>query len=246
MVPFDIDDRFDPMMPITRARDDFRFLSLLTSKETVGVHMIDFAKDNPTVGNVTLTMNDGPVDLHPSWALRPVLVLETREATPKTKLVFSRGELAIDPGKPVDPSATSEVLDLETLVFERDATASDKPFRKTGGAACTVTYAFKTDTDFQCYRAFDPKRPMRASPAVRMQASQLLVGHFAGSEGHGIAFPDYCRQADPIILQPKGDTFVQTVESLGKGNELKRKVTCTALTANADVSGPIKHKAYTN
>ena len=246
MVPFDIDDRFDPMMPITRARDDFRFLSLLTSKETVGVHMIDFAKDNPTVGNVTLTMNDGPVDLHPSWALRPVLVLETREATPKTKLVFSRGELAIDPGKPVDPSATSEVLDLETLVFERDATASDKPFRKTGGAACTVTYAFKTDTDFQCYRAFDPKRPMRASPAVRMQASQLLVGHFAGSEGHGIAFPDYCRQADPIILQPKGDTFVQTVESLGKGNELKRKVTCTPLTANADVSGPIKHKAYTN
>jgi hypothetical protein len=130
------------------------------------------------------------------------------------------------------------VLGLETLVFERDAAASDKPFLKTGGAACTVTYSFKTNSDFQCYRAFDPNRPMRASPAARMQASQLLVGHFAGREGHGIAFPDSCRQADPIILQPKGDTFVHTVESIGKG----RKVTCAPLNANADVSGPIKHR----
>ncbi|MBA2397768.1 MAG: hypothetical protein H0V72_03565 [Bradyrhizobium sp.] len=243
MVPFDIDDRFDPMMPITRAKDDLRFLSLQTSEKTVGVHMIDFSKDNPAVGNVILSMNGSPVDLHPSWALRPVLVLETREANPKTKLVFSRGEMAIDPDKPIDPAATSEVLGLETLVFERDAAASDKPFQKSVGATCTVTYSFKTNTDFQCYRAFDPKRPMRASPATRMQASQLLVGHFAGREGHGIAFPDFCRQSDPIILQPKGDAFVQTVESLGKEGELRRKVTCTPLNTNAEVSGPIKHRA---
>jgi hypothetical protein len=156
--------------------------------------------------------------------------------------VFSRGEVAIDPDKPVDPAATSEVLGLETLVFERDAAASDKPFQKTGGATCTVTYEFRTNSDFQCYRAFDPKRPMRASPAARMQASQLLVGHFAGSEGHGIAFPDFCRQGDPIILKPKGDGFVPTVEQLGKEGELRRKVTCTPINTNADVSGPIKHK----
>lgn len=241
MVPFRIDDSFDPMMPITRARDDFRFLSLQTSETDVSVHMIDFSKDNPAVGNVPLTMNGIPVKLDPSWAARPVLVLETRDATPKTKLVFSRGEIAIDPDKPVDPSATSEALGLETLVFERDAAASDKPFQKAAGASCTVTYTFRTNSDFPCYRAFDPKRPMRASPATRMQASQLLVGHFAGREGHGIAFTDACRQADPIILQPRGDTFVQTVESVGKGNELKRKVTCAPLNSNADVSGPLKH-----
>ena len=246
IVPFNIDDRFDPMMPITRAKDDFRFLSLQTSEEAVSVHMIDFSADNPGVGKAPLTMNGNPVNLHPSWALRPVLVLETRETVPKTKLVFSRGEMAIDPNKPIDPAATSEILDLETLVFERDAAASDKPFLKTGGAACTVTYSFKTNTDFQCYRAFDPNRPMRASPASRMQASQLLVGHFAGRERHGIAFPDYCRQADPIILQQRGDAFVQTVESIGKEGELKRKVTCTSLNANADISGKIKHKAYSN
>ncbi|MBN8992961.1 MAG: hypothetical protein J0H42_32400 [Rhizobiales bacterium] len=240
MVPFKIDDRFDPMMPITRAKDDLRFLSLLTSDTAVSVHMTDFSKDNPAVGKLTLTMNGSPVDLHPSWALRPVLVLETREATPKTKLVFSRGEIAIDPDKPIDPAATSEVMGLETLVFERDAAASDKPFQKAAAASCTVTYEFKTNSDFPCYRAFDPKRPMRASPATRMQASQLLVGHFAGHDGQGIAFPDSCRQADPIILQPKGDTFVQTVESIGKGNELKRKVTCVPLNSNADVSGPLK------
>jgi len=242
MVPFRIDDRFDPMMPITRAKDDFRFLSLQTSEAEVSVHMIDFSKDNPAVGDALLTMNGTPVKLHPSWALRPVLVLETREATPKTKLVFSRGEMAIDEDKPIDPSATSEVLGLETLVFERDAAASDKPFQKAAGASCTVTYAFKTNSDFPCYRAFDPKRPMRASPAARMQASQLLVGHFAGRGGHGIAFPDSCRQADPIILQPKDDTFVQTVESVGRGNELRRKVTCVPLNTNADVSGRLRHK----
>jgi hypothetical protein len=241
MVPFDIDDRFDPMMPITRTKNDFRFLSLQTSDERVSVHMIDFSKDNPAVGNVTLAMNGKPVDLHPTWALRPVLVIETREPTPKTKLVFSRGEVAIDPDKPVDPAATGEMLSLETLVFEREAADSDKPFRKSAGATCTVTYAFNTNSDFPCYRAFDPKRPMRASPAARMQASQLLVGHLAGHNGHGIAFPDFCRQADPIILQPKGDTFVQTVESIGKGDELKRKVSCAPLNTNIDVSGPIKH-----
>jgi hypothetical protein len=241
MVPFSIDDRFDPMMPVSRAKDDFRFLSLQTSEKAVSVHMIDFSKENPAVGNVTLTMKGSPVELHPSWALRPVLVIETREATPKTKLVFSRGEMAIEPGESIDPAATNEVLDLETLVFERDAAASDKPFLKTGGAACAVTYSFKTNSDFQCYRAFDPKRPMRASPAARMQASQLLVGHFAGREGHGIAFPDYCRQAEPIILQPKGDTFVQTVESIGKDDELKRKVTCVPLNASEEINGPIRH-----
>ena len=41
-----------------------------------------------------------------------------------------------------------------------------------------------------------------------MQASQLLVGNFAGRDGHGIAFPDFCEKSDPIILRPEGDTFM--------------------------------------
>src|SRR5262249_26965104 len=159
---------------------------------------------------------------------------------PKTKLIFSRGELATDPDKTVEPSANSEALTLETLVFERDAAApADAPFARTGGATCTVTYAFRTNTDFPCYRAFDPKRPMRASPAARMQTSQLLVGHFAGPGGQALAFPDFCRKAEPIILAPKGDTFLPTVPSVGE-QFLTRKVTCAPLNAPADIGAPIK------
>ena len=49
-VPFTIDDRFDPMMPITRKKDDLRFLSLETSKESVGVRM-----RQPAVTSMALT-----------------------------------------------------------------------------------------------------------------------------------------------------------------------------------------------
>jgi hypothetical protein len=246
IVPFNIDDRFDPMMPITRKKDDLRFLALEASRETVSVRTVDFAKDNPAVANVNLTMNGSAIDLHRSWALRPVLVLETKGAAPKTKLVFSRGEIAVDRGKTVDPEANTEALSLETLVFERNAAASsDEPFSKTAGASCTVTYTFKTNTDFPCYRAFDPKRPMRSSAAAKMQASQLLVGHFAGPNGHGIAFPDFCRRSQPIVLMPKGDAFVPVTESIGDEDEFKRTVTCDPLSSSEDVGGAIRYKSYT-
>ena len=242
-VPFNIDDRFDPMMPITRKKDDLRFLSLETSKESVGVRMVDFSKEKPGVENVDLTMNGSAVDLHRSWALRPALVLETKGTAPKTRLVFSRGEIAVDKGKTVDPDTNTEALSLETLVFERSAAAaSNEPFVKTAGASCTVTYTFKTNTDFPCYRAFDPKRPMRSSAAAKMQASQLLVGHFAGRNGQGIAFPDFCRRSEPIVLQPKEDGFVPVTESIGDEDDFKRTITCDPLNSNEDVAGPVKHK----
>jgi hypothetical protein len=246
IVRFNIDDRFDPMMPITQKNDDLRFLSLEASGSSVHVRMTDFDKDAPAVGNVRLTMNGSDVDLHRSWALRPMLVLETKDAQPKTKLVFSRGEIAPGPDSLVQPAANTEALSLETLVFERDAAAAaDTPFLKTGGAACTVTYRFKPSSDYPCTRAFDPKRPMRSSLAAKLQASQLLVGHFAGRDGHGIAFPDFCWKANPIILKPQGDTFVPPSEPVGEGAQT-RNVTCEPLNATADVLGPIKHRAAAN
>jgi hypothetical protein len=237
MARFNIPDRFDPMMPITRTRDDLRFLSLERTDDKVGVRMIDFAKDDPQVGNVSLLMNGSEVDLHSSWALRPVLVLETRGANLKTRLVFSRGEIA---GKPADP-ITSESLSLETLVFERDAAApSDAPFVKTGGATCTIKYRFQSLPDYPCYRSFDPDRPMRASAAAKMQASQLLVGHFAGRGGYGIAFPDFCLKALPIILKPEDDTFVPLKKSVGTRGDITRRVTCAPLNSIDYISGPIR------
>jgi hypothetical protein len=83
---------------------------------------------------------------------------------------------------------------------------------------------------------------MRSSAAAKMQASQLLVGHFAGRNGHGIAFPDFCRRSEPIVLQPKGDGFVPVTESIGDEDDFKRTITCEPLNSNEDVAGPVKHK----
>jgi hypothetical protein len=243
-VSFHIPDSFDPMMPITRTRDDLRFLSLQKTNDKVGLRMIDFAKDDPEVSDVELFMSGSDVQLHPSWGLRPVLVLETRGAGVTTKLVFSRGEIAPGRGATVGPETETESLRLETLVFERNAAApSDMPFVKTGGAACTVNYTFKSMPDYPCYRPFDPERAMRASPAARMQASQLLAGYFAGRDRHGIAFPDFCLKTLPIVLQLKDDgTFVPTTESAGVETDIKRTVTCTPLDSSEEISGPIRHR----
>lgn len=247
IVRFDIDDRFDPMMPITRKVDDLRFLSLEATKTSVHLRMIDFAKDNPSVGNVQLMMSNGEVDLDRSWAERPMVVLETRDARPRTKLVFSRGEIAVEASKPVTSAATTEALMLQTLVFERDAAApSNTPFVKSAGAACRIVYEFEPDrTDWPCYRAFDPDRTMRASPATRLQASQMLVGKFTQAGGHGIAFPDLCLKSEPIILAPQGTTFVPVSETAGWQGppRFQRTVKCEPLDAAAAVSRPIAQKA---
>ncbi|MBC9878704.1 hypothetical protein G8O24_15290 [Bradyrhizobium sp. INPA01-394B] len=247
IVRFNIDDRFDPMMPLTRKVDDLRFLSLEASKETVRLRQIDFAEDNPAIGTIRLTIGGGDVELDRSWVARPMMVLETREAQAKTRLVFSRGEIAIDPDKPVRPDATTEALTLQTLVFERDAAApSDAPFVKSAGATCRITYEFAPHhTDWPCYRPFDPDRSMRASPAARMQASQMLVGHFSKSAGHAIAFPDACLKSEPIILAPQGDTFVPVSDTAGWAGppKLRRTITCGPLDAASVVTRPIVQKA---
>jgi hypothetical protein len=254
-VRFSIDDRFDPMMPITRKKDDLRFLSLETTEKNVGVRITDFSQEQPAVGNVSLTMNGNEVSLHPSWALRPALVLETRGANPSTKLVFSRGEIAVDPSRPVDidpePEDSSlpfdrteprtESVSLEMLIFERKASpVSNAPFEKTSGAACMVKYIFRRHEEFPCYRAFDSRRTMRSSPAARMQASQLLVGRFVGPDGNDIAFPEACESGPPIILNQKDGAFVSENNSFGQAGTFTRQVTCNQLNSSEDISGPIK------
>jgi hypothetical protein len=248
MVKFNIDDRLDPMMPITRKKDDLHFLSLEKTKSKVAVRMIDFAKSNPKPGNVRLVMNKRDVELHSSWAWRPVLVLETKGADAKTKLVFSRGEIAPRPRHPIASEAAnerkfeSESLRLETLVFERDVNTPDKEFVKADGAACEVTYKFQFPVslrDFPCYRPFDRERPMRASPAARMQASQLLVGQFAGRDGYGIAFTEFCLSADPLILKAGDGTFTPLTEKVGDDTDKTRTVTCEPLNSHEYLGKPI-------
>ena len=86
---------------------------------------------------------------------------------------------------------------------------------------------------------------MRASPAARMQASQLLVGHFAGREGHGLAFPDACLKGEPVVLRPKAGApgeFEPVSEKSAHSKDLKREITCDPLNSNEYVSKPIKQE----
>lgn len=263
IVPFNIPDRFDPMMPITRKNNDLRFFSLEapdvvsgteTPKSRAYVRMIDFANSNPVpedVGlvmkaNVTQTKTEGEIHLHESWAQRSVLVLETKGASPKSKLVFSRGKLAAEPGKPFDPTTNTESLRLETLVFERDAsTAGSKlPFLATSGASCKITYTYATNPDYPCRRPFDSKRLMRSSPAAKMRASQTLVGHFTANEGHSIAFPDACLKYKPIVLRPKrekpGEFELELKEPVGKESDIMRTVDCGPIPSIEYISEAMK------
>jgi hypothetical protein len=230
---FAIDDRFDPMMPMTRTKDDLRFLSLLASKGRLGVYLTDFEKD-AVPHEVGLTVAGARLDLHSSWGDRPVLVLETKEPSPKTKLVLSRGHLVPDP--------RVDTVRLETLVLERDALApEDNPFSVTSAATCTVKYHFKRiNPHSACLRAFDPGRPMRPSPAPMMRASQLLVGRFGGADGLSLAFVDLCPGQRPIILVSRPDgTFDFTATArvaedqarMAEDEPLRREVNCSPLDA---------------
>lgn len=259
IVPFSISDRLDPMMPVTRKNDDLRFLSLEAPeklsdlngpKSRVHVRVTNFASEDPVPKNVSLirteSANFKEMDLHGSWALRSVLVLETNGPQPKTKLVFSRGKIASTLGRFVHPATNTEAVRLETLVFERDAggAAANLPFSLTGGATCKITYTFNPNPDYPCRRAFDPRRSMRSSPAARMQASQLLVGHFTGNDGHGIAFPDACLKYKPIILRPKHEDRSEFEpawkDPVGKDSDIKRTIDCGPIPLTEYVSGPIK------
>ena len=84
-----------------------------------------------------------------------------------------------------------------------------------------------------CHRTFDPGRPMRSSPAAKMQASQLLIGHFAGPDGHGIAFPDACLK-EPIVLRPTGGAggFVPARQTVGVKSNVERDVVCKTIGTN--------------
>ena len=257
VVPFNIPDRFDPMMPMTRKSDDLRFLALEAPEKLselsalqseVRVHVINFANDKPVMDTVRLTQNgatntDDSLRLHASWALRPVLVLEDKGSNARTRLVFSRGKIAAQAGKFVHPSTNVESLRLEIVMFERDVNStSDKPFAFSGGASCKVTYTFNPNTDYPCRRAFDPKRSMRSSPAAKMQASQLLVGNFAGPNGYGIAFPDTCLKHTPIILRQNNSTprqYIEVKKTVGAKTDVEREVVCDALPSKGSMARPI-------
>jgi hypothetical protein len=72
-----------------------------------------------------------------------------------------------------------------------------------------------------------------------MQASQLLVGQFAGSDGYGIAFSEFCVSIYPLILKAGDRTFTPLVAKIGDDTDKTRTVTCEPLSSNEYVGEPI-------
>jgi hypothetical protein len=228
---FAIDDRFDPMMPMTRTKDDLRFLSLQASKANVDCRLIDFAEATPAPREVGVTAAGAELKLHRSWGERPALVLETKENPTKTKFVFSRGHLETRPDTLLD------TVRLEMMVLERDPFASaEKPFSVVGGAICKVRYRIeRPKPQFKCSRIFDPRRAMRPSPAAMMKGSQLLVGRFGGADELGLAFVDACFDQKPILLMSRADGAYDVASRRVEKEALHREVDCVPLDASACV-----------
>jgi hypothetical protein len=234
---FEIDDSFDPMMPIIHAKNNLGFLSVRASDGDVGLYLSDFAADDPVSRKMEINMDGAPLRLHPSWALRPTLVVETKEPTPKTKLVFSRGHVVAGSDQRVDAAL------FETLVVERNASdRQETPFSVSAGAACTVKYRFESvDSARPCGRAFDQGRAMRPSPAAMISASQLLVGRFAPTSGLALAFTDRCLSQQPIVLAPgDGDRLdAHVTDRTEQALHLKREIDCKPRVSRESIGGPI-------
>ena len=155
----------------------------------------------------------------------------------KTQLILSRGAVESTGNDSVD------TVQLQALAMERELSDVHGPFSITRGVACTVTYQFeKPLPNRACLRAFEPRRPMRSSPAAMMRASQLVVGRFGGSGGLGLAFADKCLE-DPIVLVPgdpaQRDFAVTPATAQGQEKRVTREVHCEALSSHQRISQPM-------
>ena len=234
---FAISDDFDPMMPITRNKNDLKFLSLLASDTRTDIYQTDFDDNPPAPQKISVTMDGKPLELDGSWGLRPALIVQSKESPQKTQLILSRGAVESTGNDFVD------TVQLQALAMERELSDVHGPFSITRGVACTVTYQFeKPLPNRACLRAFEPRRPMRSSPAAMMRASQLVVGRFGGSGGLGLAFADKCLE-DPIVLVPgdpaQRDFAVTTATAQGQEKRVTREVHCEALSSHQRISQPM-------
>ena len=238
---FTIDDSYDPMMPISAAKDDFRFLSVMSSAQGARLYLTNFKDDAPTPLPIDTIMAGETITLHSSWLLRPTLVVESKgSAAPRTRLVVSRGRVfAAD-----EPN--TDAAQFEALVFDRNASAgSETPFAVSQAVSCRVKYTFnREDPNRACQRAFFAARPMRSSPAAMINAAQLLAGRVTASNQLSLALMDGCFDTDPILFEPaagensRTGTLTASKHTVTKGG-LKRELACEPLSSRDQIQNEL-------
>jgi hypothetical protein len=241
---FVIADDFDPMMPMTRDKNDLRLLSVKSSLfGKIGIHEVDLAADNPAPVPVPIVLRSGDkdLDLPKSWARRPVLVVASdpmNERQSKTQLFLSRSDLS------TVAKQNEDSVRFQFIVLERSLENGKPILRYARGLNCKITYKFTPHPFKPCRRSSETVGAYHPAPAQMLQGAQLLVGRFKSRKESGrtpeelsVAVPDACFEKDPIILRPiganesSGATSLQPVPSaaamLGAGpQKIERAVAC--------------------
>jgi hypothetical protein len=252
-IKFDIDDTYDPMLPLNRDKDDLRLISLKKDRleGTVGIYEINLKDANPAPIPIETLVgpNATPVKLDASWANRPVLVLEDSSAADgvaKTQLVLSRSLVTTTE----EIGDTRDTVRLEFLVLERNASdPAGKPLRQVRGLACNVIYTLHgANPSRPCLRSSVQVGEKRPSPAQMLQGAQLLAGRLSspGQTDLDLAMPDACYADQPIILRPAtldAAADLKPVRNLtvlrNSNKQALRQVACGALKDEAAISHPI-------
>ncbi len=205
---FDISDDYDPMLPLTKDAD-LRLLSVRKSNDKMRLYEIDLDAEKPAPVPIGMRLgaSGAKVDLHASWARRPIVVLDQPAdfgGPAKTQLVLSRSLVTTTE----ETKETHDSVRVEFLVLERDKSASGAAdLKQVRGLACNVTYSLQgADTSRPCRRSSYLAGDKRPSPAHKLQGGQLLVGRLTapGQKDADLALTDACYPKDPIILHPTG------------------------------------------
>ncbi len=250
---FLISDEYDPMMPITKDKDDLRLLSVRSLSGKILFYEIDLAaqKPEPAPMQTVVGLKADNIEIAASWSRRPIVVVETDSGNDRrgdTQLVLSRSKvhspiMGSNAAEPVSVSGPArdptDQVDFQFVVLERERSENRSSLKWVRGLQCKITYTLNgLQPLLPCRRASEDENDDRTTPATLLQGAQLLAGRFrAGSELH-LALPDACLADKPIILQTvpvntadQSSPFVKVESVSGFDGRLKREVNCKPLSA---------------
>jgi hypothetical protein len=244
---FDIPDDYDPMLPLSKGKDDLRLVSLKATDGKLGIYEIDLKSASPKPSKIAIRLggNGAAAELHASWARRPVLVFEhpgQNGAPPRTELILSRSLVTTteQTGSQIDS------VQFEFMVLARSRTASE--LKQVRGLACKVTYMLKGGNPSRpCQRSALQVGDKRPSPAQMLQGAQLVAGRLTSPEQaeFDVALPDACYASDPVIVRPvavdaSGPAGLRPVPSLRVPRSTAarplRQVECGPLADSAQIA----------
>jgi hypothetical protein len=216
-----IDDTFDPMVPLSSNPEDMRILSVKSSYlwaryfdfalGTLQFFEIDLKSLNPSPKpmEVTTGNSSAAIDLHESWARRPIQVMTSSKSGNTTELVFSRSVAQARSEGPVVDDIVNRIDEVrfEFAVFEharaQAAATKPEPLKLVKALSCRVFYIVADVNRFrECSRSIADVGSERATPATRLQGAQLLIGRFTSANETTFGLVDACMPSDPLIVRP--------------------------------------------